>query len=197
MDRREFFQRALRKTGETVVKHVDTRVKRRASHWIRPPFAQDELEFLMACTRCSDCFEACSYNVIFPLSARLGAQVVGTPAMDLLNKACQLCADWPCVTACERGALKLPELAENNSLAPPQLAVAWVDIDQCLPYSGPECGACAASCPVPGALIWDMEKPSINSLICTGCAQCRESCIAEPKAIGVKVVDHDVEHSTQ
>lgn len=196
MDRRGFFRKALRKTGETVVQHADAQARRRAAHWIRPPFALDELEFLLACTRCSDCFEACTYQVVFPLPARLGAQVAGTPAMDLLNRSCHLCEDWPCVSACEHHALKLPETSDNDPPSLPSMALAWIDTDRCLPYSGPECGACASSCPVPGALEWEMEKPRINQMACTGCALCREACIVEPKAISVKSMNDNVDSPT-
>ena len=195
MERRAFFHRALRKTGESVVKHADAHARQRATHWIRPPFALGELEFLLACTRCSDCFEACSYAVIFPLPARLGAQVVGTPAMDLLNRSCHLCEDWPCVSACEHHALKIPESGDEDPTPLPRLALAWIDTDRCLPYSGPECGACASSCPVSGALEWELEKPRINQAACTGCALCREACIVEPKAIGVDSINSSVDNT--
>jgi formate hydrogenlyase subunit 6/NADH:ubiquinone oxidoreductase subunit I len=39
---------------------------------------------------------------------------------------------------------------------------------------------------VPGALEWDGGgRPTINATLCTGCAQCREACIVDPKAISV------------
>lgn len=187
MDRRGFFRAAFKRTSEEVVKHVDARVEQRASRWIRPPYAIDELEFLLACTRCGDCTEACPHDVIFPLSARLGAQIVGTPAMDLLNKGCQLCRDWPCVTACTRQALLIPEPEEEgNSPALPLLASATINTDVCFPYSGPECGACEASCPVPGALLWDEQRPYIDSKVCVGCGLCREACIMQPRAINIE-----------
>ena len=72
MNRRNFFLKSLRKTGEAVVKKVDAHATDRASHWIRPPYAIDELEFLLACNRCGECISACTYKVVFPLSARLG-----------------------------------------------------------------------------------------------------------------------------
>jgi len=187
LDRRGFFRQALRKTGRSVVEHVETRARERAAHWIRPPFALDELEFLLACTRCGDCVTACPHQVIFPLPARLGAQVVGTPAMDLLHKSCHLCGEWPCVGACEPGALNLPEQRDDGSVPPPRLALAWIDTAACLPYSGPECGACAGSCPV-GALEWRREKPRVNPQVCTGCMLCRDACILKPPAIGIKTM---------
>jgi ferredoxin-type protein NapG len=186
MDRRDFFKRAIDKSGKAIVDTVDSNVKKQASRWIRPPFAIDELQFLLACTRCGDCIEACPHDVIFNLSAKLGAKVAGTPALDLLNKGCHLCEDWPCVSACEPRALLLPDVEEGEKNRTPKLASAHIDTATCLPYLGPECGACADSCPVKDALYIESEKPAINHENCAGCGLCREACILEKKAINIK-----------
>jgi len=194
VDRRSFFRRAAQKAGHTLVREADERVKARARHWLRPPYAIDELDFLLACTRCGECISACPHQVIFALPARLGAQVTGTPALDLLNHGCHLCADWPCVAACEPGALRLPETAQGQEPGvdtpppPPRLATARIDTTRCLPYQGPECGACDGSCPVDGALSWEQFKPKIDSALCTGCGLCREACIVEPKAVQIEAL---------
>jgi ferredoxin-type protein NapG len=203
MDRRAFFRSAIDKGSKPVIKAVDASIKKQATHWIRPPFAIDELDFILACTRCGDCIDACPHDVIFGLSARLGVKFAGTPALDLLNKGCHLCADWPCVNACTPNALTIPEydtdtgletaaeksVAEKEDKAAqipmPKLARASIDTSLCLPYSGPECGACISSCPVDGALTLDMVRPVIDQNLCTGCGLCRESCITEPKAINI------------
>lgn len=196
MDRRSFFTRGAGKVAKAVTDHSAEQARKNATRWIRPPFAIDELEFLLACTRCDACTDACPHQLIFPLSAKLGAKVVSTPGMDLLNKGCQLCEDWPCVKACEVDALKLPEIKDNEGELTepdacgdqykmrfvPKIANAVINKETCLPYSGPECGACRV-CPVEGAMVWSMEKPEIVSSLCTGCALCREACIVEPKAI--------------
>jgi ferredoxin-type protein NapG len=191
MKRRDFFRVGARKTAQIAYQLASEKVARRAGNWLRPPFALEELEFLLICTRCDKCIEACTYGVLFKLPARLGLQVVGTPAMDLLNRGCRMCPDWPCVGACEPGALKLPD-RDRDGEAPPKpakLALVRIDPNACLPYSGPECGACAHSCPVPGALEWeDGVRPAINEEICIGCALCREACIVEPKAIEVSAL---------
>ena len=184
MDRRDFFKHLGRKTSEKAVKHVEQRVAQKASHWIRPPFAIDELEFLLACTRCDKCIEACPHNVIFGLSVRRGAEVVNTPAMDLLNHGCHLCDDWPCVTACEPDALHRP-IQDGDDVALPKMAKVDIDTSICLPYLGPDCGACDGSCPVPEAMRWSDFKPKIDAEKCTGCGLCREACIVEPKAIQI------------
>jgi len=186
VDRRAFFKRAIDKTSEAVVKQVAKSVDTNAAHWIRPPYALDELEFLLACTRCGMCAEACPHDVIFNLQARLGVKVAGTPALDLLNKGCHLCEDWPCVTACEAKALLLPQTEDEAPPPLPQLALADIDTTTCLPYMGPECGACDGSCPVPDAFYMAMEKPHINPEHCVGCGLCREACILENKAISIK-----------
>lgn len=180
MDRRDFFRRGIGKVTETAVKHVDEKIAKRIN-WIRPPFALPELEFLLACTRCNKCIEACPHGIIFPLAARLGADVVATPALDLLNKACHMCDDWPCVQSCEPGALLLPVAAEDKAW--PTLARVVIDTETCLPYLGPECGACRDYCPVPGAMQWQQERPVIDAARCTGCGLCREACVLEPKAM--------------
>lgn len=184
MDRRTFFRQVLRKTSETVVKHADDQAARRAAHWIRPPYAVDELEFLLACNRCGACVSACPHETVFLLSTRLGTQVAGTPSLDLLNKGCHLCADWPCVAACETGALRLPENKEEDTPLP-RMAIASIATSTCIPYLGPECGACATSCPVPCALVWEQARPRVNKDKCVGCGLCREACIVSPKAIHI------------
>lgn len=185
MDRREFFRRGVGKATEAAVRQVDEKIAQRVN-WIRPPFALPELEFLLACTRCNACLEACPHAVIFPLAARLGADVVATPALDLLNKACHLCDDWPCVQSCEPGALQLPVASEDKAW--PRLAGMTINTESCLPYLGPECGACRDACPVPGALHWRQERPAINEGQCTGCGMCREACVIEPKAISITLL---------
>ena len=198
MDRRGFFKDILTRTVNAGVEVIDQRATAKAKHWFRPPFAKDELDFLLACTRCNACIEACPHEVIFPLPIRCGAEVVNTPALDVLNKGCHLCKDWACVTACEDKALIFPALSPEKPEheAPhqptaqecPPLGKAVVDETICIAYSGPECGACRGSCPIADTLLWQGEKPSINSDTCVGCGLCRQMCITTPKAIDISVL---------
>jgi NAD-dependent dihydropyrimidine dehydrogenase PreA subunit len=106
--------------------------------------------------------------------------------MDLLDRGCLMCADWPCVAACEPDALRLPDPGEGSPPSPAKFAEVRIDTETCLPYLGPECGACADSCPIPGALAWEGGlRPVIDEEICTGCALCRQACILDPKAIKI------------
>ncbi len=197
LDRRAFFKHGLKQITETAVQYVDKKTTAKATQWIRPPYAINELEFILACNQCGDCIDACQYKVVFPLPANYGISVVKTPALDLNNKGCHLCTDMPCVTACDTGALKLPELPELsestandnekiNTIAFEKMATATIITEECLPFKGPECGACAASCTIEGALRWNGIKPVINNDFCVGCGMCREVCIANPKAIAIR-----------
>ena len=188
--RRSFFSSLFRKTTDFAVRVVDAQVVAQTvvqeTSWIRPPFALDELQFLSACTRCVACIEAFPHGTIVPLASHHGLRVAETPVLDLQNKACHLCADWPCVAACEPGALKLPVQEEGSTPPLPRLADVSIDMLSCLPHNGPECGACASSCPVPGAMVWNQCKPYIVPQLCAGCSLCREACIVDPKSVLVK-----------
>lgn len=199
MDRRQLFKRGFDKAAASVIGAADAYARKKARHWIRPPFALDELDFLLACTRCDACMETCPYGVIFPLPLSRGAEVVGTPALDILNKGCHLCEDWPCVNACTPRALVFPAAVsgdeettdqqnQENTPNPPQLAIAEIDTNYCLPYQGPECGACRGSCPIPDTLTFVGERPVINADQCVGCGLCREACIADPKAVKIEKI---------
>ncbi len=193
--RRDLLMRGARKAAEIVSHLAAKKAAWQAENWLRPPFAKPELEFLLACTRCDKCIEACPHGVIFPLPARFGHHGAGTPAMDLLNRGCHLCGDWPCVVACQPEALKHPG-GGGETPPPVRLARVWINPEICLPYLGPECGACAHSCPVPGALQWQGGlRPVIDAEKCTGCALCREACIVEPKAVEISVVIPDEENA--
>ena len=189
-ERRAFFQSLTRKAGKAVIQQVDKRVAQRAVNWIRPPWALPELEFLLACTRCGDCIQACPHQVVFPLPARLGLQVGGTPALNLRHRGCHCCADWPCAAACQPQALRQPNTpddAPDDQPPPmPKLASTRLERAHCLAWQGPECGACASACPIEGALTWRAEKPAIDPNRCNGCGRCREACIMEPKAIQIR-----------
>jgi len=189
--RRDLFKLGGQEAAKIASQLAAAKAASRSENWIRPPYARDEMDFLLACTRCDKCIEACQYDVLFALPERADSYAAGTPVMDLLRRGCHMCEGWPCVTACEPGALTLPTEDAEQLLMSPKLAVASINQDTCLPYSGPECGACAGSCPVPGALGLDGVRPVIDEELCTGCAMCREACITDPKSIGISALVYD------
>ncbi len=176
--RRHFFSKVLKKTGGITINEVERQAEKVAKRYVRPPGASTELDFLSHCTRCGECIPACPHGTIFPLGAHTGV-AVNTPALDLINKACHLCDDFPCVSACETDAL--------NLILKEDLKFAKVEINTstCLPYLGPECGVCISVCPVPGAITVNLTTPEIDQKICIGCAICREACMVSPSAINM------------
>lgn len=186
LNRRDFFrfglQNAAKMAGDAVAGKLALE-----GDMIRPPFALAEAAFLEACTKCDACIQACAYDIIFKLPDDMGGKRAGTPVLDLAVAGCHLCTDWPCVTVCEPAALKLPEAAAPPIF--PKLADAVINTESCLPYAGPECGACRDACRVAGALNWEQGiKPVIDNDVCTGCALCRDACITDPKSIDIRAV---------
>ncbi len=233
-----FFSRGFNKVAQTGVDTLEKNLTGKKQTWVRPPFATRESDFISQCTGCGDCIRSCPTGVIFPLDSSCGSEQKGTPALDLLNKSCRLCSDWPCVSACQTQALVFPSeadtpdathtasithdsdntvdalpldiaLAESRALIPetdaaddsdapkvlplpgecPPIALVRINAEHCLPYAGPECGACRGSCPIDGALTWNMEKPVIDGALCVGCSRCREACIASPNAVLITAIN--------
>lgn len=179
LSRRNFFKHGFTKVIEVSVGALEHRAGQKASHWIRPPFAKPELDFLLACTRCNACVDACPHQVIFTLPVRRGVEVAATPALDIIHKGCHLCSDWPCVNACETDALSFSVLAEwqqpqgeNQELEIAANLIEESNIeekDQQEPAM-PD----AIDCP-------PLAKATINSELCIAysgpeCGACRGSC---------------------
>jgi Na+-translocating ferredoxin:NAD+ oxidoreductase RNF subunit RnfB len=63
----------------------------------------------------------------------------------------------------------------------PQLALI---LDRfCLAWQGSFCSVCAERCPVPGAIVTRMGKPSVVPDLCTGCRICHDVCPAPKNAV--------------
>src|SRR5690625_8041026 len=78
----------------------------------RPPGALPMVDFLLACTRCYACIDACPPGAILRLAD--GACLAsGTPFLDVGgHNPCTACPDVPCAEACPTGALITLEIAE-------------------------------------------------------------------------------------
>jgi len=123
------------------------------------------------------CVEACPQRAIHTLTegAGLGA---GTPVMVPDSRACTMCEGFPCVKACDDGVL----LPFEGSAWP--LGTVVVDPTRCLPFLGPECGACRGMCPGDvDALKIVRNRPVIDEERCVGCGLCIEACPTRPAAL--------------
>ncbi len=185
--KRNFFRRSTKKIAQTIISEVDNHTE--VAHCLqRPPFALEEVEFLLNCTRCNACVDSCPHQAIRSCNNTNNILLKDTPIMDLENTSCQVCADWPCVIACPTLAISnLNSLIKNEISGKyyPRLALVEIDTDRCLPYLGPECGACEGSCPIDMALYFAKERPIIDSKQCIGCGLCRQACVLDPSAINL------------
>jgi MauM/NapG family ferredoxin protein len=165
---------------------------------LRPPGALDEFEFLLACTRCDKCIDACPQASLF----KAGAQAVlaaGTPTLSPRSMPCFLCTSLPCITACPEGALVWPRRKVGDQIleGPPavKMGTARVKTRLCLTYERGDhpaqpCRTCVDRCPYPEAAIrmvvgesGGLPHPEVVAEVCTGCGLCTFGCPTPEPAI--------------
>jgi ferredoxin-type protein NapG len=205
--RGDFFKSLGMMVAGFLAEQVEAAVTGSGPRLLRPPGALDEFDFLIACTRCDKCLQACPQGSVF----RAGPQAVlaaGTPAIDPRIMPCFLCTDLPCVTACPEGALVWPrrkvpgpEGAPALELEGPpavQMGTARVHRTRCLTYERGDqpaqpCRTCVDRCPYPGVAIRMGEPgadgvahPQVVDAFCTGCGLCSFGCPTPDPAILVE-----------
>ncbi len=145
----------------------------------RPPGAVDEIAFTARCTRCDACLRACPPGAITHAGAIFG-KAAGTPVIEPKDKACVMCEDLPCVSACVAEGVRVLHPA-----LPVKMATARIIKPSCLPYRGTACDECVKACPVDGAIELRHGVPVIHENTCTGCGLCQQVCPAPRNAIAV------------
>ncbi len=71
-------------------------------HWLRPPGARPEEEFVSICSRCGNCAHACPVQAI--KLDHGGARAGGVPYIDPDVSACVMCDGLFCMTQCPSSA---------------------------------------------------------------------------------------------
>ena len=199
--RGDFFKSLGKLAAGFLAERVEALVTSASPKLLRPPGALAEFDFLVACTRCDKCIQACPQGSIFKAGpqAALGA---GTPAIDPRNMPCFLCSSLPCVTACPEEALIWPKLkAAGQDLEGPaavRMGTARVRTGRCLTYEhelhpAQPCRTCVDRCPYPGVAIRMGEPgpdgpahPEVQPDFCTGCGLCSFGCPTPEPAIVVE-----------
>lgn len=161
-------------TAAQVIKEAADKKAPPPLHYLRPPGALPEKEFLKTCTKCEDCLKACPHWVIRKAGSEFGNTVANTPIVVPLDNPCLFCEDLPCIRACEAEALKLP--IDGKTL---KIGLALVSESACYQAQGQPCDYCMVHCPErPKAIRADKPGtlPHVSLELCTGCGKCAQIC---------------------
>jgi Predicted ATPase, RNase L inhibitor (RLI) homolog len=160
---------------------------------IRPPGAQDENDFLARCIKCGRCIEACPY-VALKAADQSSGLAVGSPYLNVRERACHLCEDFPCVEACPTEALR--DIEERSDV---DMGLAVIDNELCIAMQGMRCEVCYRVCPLideaitidyrlrDGDNIHAVFAPKIDEEKCVGCGLCVERCVIYDPDIAIKI----------
>ena len=154
--------------------------KAQKEFYILPPGAGERDSFLQTCRQSYQCVSVCPYEAIEVCRENGENGCYGYPVIKPRRQACYFCEDFPCIAACESGALSM----ERKDLP---LGIAVIDPNICFAYRGVFCPACVVKCPLSGKAISLIDnKPVVNGEACTGCGICVQVCPTEQPAIRIK-----------
>ncbi len=173
--RRDLFRKTMHSAKKVTFDLLDAGMKIKFRRKIiRPPGAIAEDQFLMACSRCDSCKDACPYNAIHKVSSVSAGVLFNTPFIDPHHEACRFCEDMPCIKACDDNALILTDIIKP-------IGLAVVHREHCLVEQGQYCDYCYNSCPNSLKAIIKGEDgvPVIDADACVGCGKCAYICVSQ------------------
>jgi MauM/NapG family ferredoxin protein len=170
--------RAMAKTGPGAGRYEN----HEATRLIRPPGALSEELFLDRCSGCAQCVSACPVQAIQLIQSD-DPRKNDTPYVNPRSKACVVCDDLACMSACPTGALqRVPRHLIH-------MGVAELRRDFCLRSDGEDCQICVEKCPIGPTAIeipYSGADVEVKTDGCVGCGVCEEYCPTEPRAIVIK-----------
>ncbi len=189
VNRRQFFKSTFVEIARAVLEFSGEKGEEppKKRNYLRPPGAVEERLFNSLCTRCDECIKVCPYQCIRGSDSETDTGAwVGTPIIIPKEAACRLCSDFPCIAACQDGALR-----PVRDIKQVKIGVAWIDRRRCLDYAGGEgspCQQCYSQCPLKDeAIVLEDSRPVVWAEKCVGCGICENVCPAvnPPSAIRV------------
>ena len=117
-----------------------------APHPVRPPGSLPEKQFLEACIRCGECFQACPNDVLQPMGFEGGLLGLWTPQVVANWAGCESTCN-NCGQVCPTGAIRALPIEEKRVV---RMGLAKVE-PHCLPLDGREaCQLCVDECNAAG-----------------------------------------------
>lgn len=158
---------------------------------VRPPGSLPERQFLQACIRCGECFQACPNDVLQPMGFEQGLEGLWSPRVAANWAGCESGCN-NCGQVCPTGAIRALPMEEKRVA---RMGLAIVQ-SSCLPLAGKEeCRLCVDECnaagyraiefmrvhpelddkgqPVEGS---GFSAPSVIADRCVGCGLCQTRC---------------------
>lgn len=158
---------------------------------VRPPGSLPEPQFLAACIRCGECFQACPNDVLQPMGFEQGLEGLWTPRVSANWAGCEASCN-NCGQVCPTGAIRALPMEEKKVA---RMGLAIVE-SNCLPLAGKEaCQLCVDECkaagynaiefmrvhpvldeqgrPVEGS---GFSAPAVIADLCVGCGLCQTRC---------------------
>jgi MauM/NapG family ferredoxin protein len=161
--------------------------------FVRPPGSVPEPEFLQMCIRCGECFKACPYNVLQPMSfMQQGLEGLWTPYVVADHAGCAPSCN-ACGEVCPTGAIRALPLEEKRVA---RMGLAIVNEKTCLPFVNREaCQLCVDECASAGYHAIEFTRvhtkiddngqpiegsghlaPVVLADKCVGCGLCQMQC---------------------
>ncbi len=135
----------------------------------RPPWVDNESQFIDNCTQCNNCIESCEEQVLLNGSA-------GFPEINFDNSGCTFCG--VCSDVCETNAINKALFTRPSTGKGAFSSTANIKTN-CLAHSQVACQSCKEICEV-RAISFDWVNrtplPKVNSDLCNGCGFCVGVC---------------------
>jgi ferredoxin-type protein NapG len=140
----------------------------RDRHFLRPPGAPSEEDFLALCIKCRKCEEICPQKIIESVTITENVASPSTPKLNFREGACDFC--MKCVEVCPTGALEMMEVEEIK------LGLAEVVPESCIAWDWGGCTLCEDACPYGAISLDGRERPVVDLEKCNGCGFCEFKC---------------------
>ena len=180
ISRKDFIKNAFR-LFKNEVNINNAKPVHKGDAYLYPPGIESVENFLEKCQQSYKCISVCPHEALQVYREDENDKRYSFPQIKPRQCACYYCDDFPCIAACESGAL-------TQEYKTRKLGLAVINTNLCFAYNDTFCQACIMNCPLTGKAIYaDMNnQPVIIEEHCIGCGLCVQCCPAEKEAIVIQ-----------